>query len=447
MIGVGVAPTLSSVAEQDAPLPPTFDWNLALHDIAVRKGSGGFRAVVTPRALVDPAIWTGPAFHVDGTAGADGNSGLGSEDGDFTNAKRTLHSAFVAGNATGAPYRVLVKPGQYSESAFTRNGNDEPSQPVAIIGWQGVVHYRTGPFSVNWTNQGATASAGVTSMNRVFRTDILTEHGHYTELARVDDTAACAATANSWCTVGSTIHVNIGKTPASSDIAIIRNFHGARFLSHNRDLYLENLQCEGGITGTLHCDPVAQRNIVGVNCSFRYASPSNAGAPLDAVRIRRTNGLCAFFACDASAGGKDGWNFHEDGTAGMHVLLQDCTGLANGWGSAESCNGFTTHNAVRAIVLGGHFGFSRNGTEVHCIQQTETWLAGTRVTARDIDGTSTAFKCSNTARMWLQETIADADGSDINLAIEANGGTVFTRGHVTLSGGVESSGGGSVSPF
>jgi hypothetical protein len=447
MIGVGVAPTLSAAVEQAVTMPLNLAWNQSLHAVTVRKGPAGFRAAVTPRALVDPAIWTGPAYHVDGVSGADGNSGLGAEDGDFGTAKRTLHSAFVAGNATGAPYRVLVKPGQYSEAAFTRNGNDEPSQPVAIIGWQGVVQYRTGPFTVNWTAQSGTSSANVTAMNRVFRTDILTEHGHYTELVRVADTAACAATANSWCTSGSTIHVNIGKTPDPADIAIIRNFHGARFLTHNRDLYLENLHCEGGITGTLHCDAIAERNVVGVNCSFRYSSPSNVGAPLDAVRIRRTNGLCAFFDCDASAGAKDGWNFHEDGTAGLHVLLQDCTGLANGWGSATSCNGFTTHNGARAIVLGGHFGLSRNGTEVHCIEQTETWLAGARATARDIDGTSVAFKCSNSAKMWLQETIADAAGSAVNLAIEANGGTVFTRGHVTLAGDVETSGGGSVTPY
>ncbi|MCC5973626.1 MAG: hypothetical protein JJT81_06195 [Rubellimicrobium sp.] len=447
MLGLGVGPTFPTPAERDLPLPAGFDWNTSLHPVAPGQGPGGRTARLVPRALVSAAIWSGPAFHVDGATGNDANSGLGAGDGDFSAAKRTLHSAFVAGNATGAAYRVLVRAGQYSESAFTRNGQDEPAQPVAIIGWDGPVHYRTGPFALTWTSQGGTYSAATSSTNRVFRTDQTTEHGLYVELLRVADPVACAATSDSWCTAGSTVHVNIGKIPDPADIAVIRNFHGARFMTHTGDLYLENIHCEGGITGALHCDPVATRNIVGVNCSFRYSSPSNAGAPLDAVRIRRTNGLCAFLGSDASGGAKDGWNFHEDGVAGLHVLLEGCRGVANGWGVATSCNGFTTHNGVRAIVLDGDFGWSRNGTEVHCIQTTETWLAGSRVTARDIDGSSTAFKCSNSAKMWLQDTFADADGSAVNLAIEANGGSVFTRGHVSVSGGVEASGGGSVTPF
>ncbi|KKL85905.1 hypothetical protein LCGC14_1950080 [marine sediment metagenome] len=63
------------------------------------------------------------------------------EDGDFANVKRTIHAAFVAGNATGAAYRVLVMAGEYAEGAFTRNGNDEPNQLVAVIGWGGALRY------------------------------------------------------------------------------------------------------------------------------------------------------------------------------------------------------------------------------------------------------------------------------------------------------------------
>ena len=83
---------------------------------------------------------------------------LGAADGDFAHAKRTIWAAFVAGNSTAAPYRVIVKPGLYAESDFTRNGNDEPSQPVAVIGWGGEVRYRTGPWQVSWRDQGGTFS-------------------------------------------------------------------------------------------------------------------------------------------------------------------------------------------------------------------------------------------------------------------------------------------------
>ncbi len=66
----------------------------------------------------------------------------------------------------------------------------------------------------------------------------------------------------------------------------------------------------------------------------------------------------AFFDCDASGGAKDGWNFHEDGYPQMNVLLVNCTGFRNGALGATSVNAFTTHDGVRAAVLGGQFGFS-----------------------------------------------------------------------------------------
>ena len=447
MLGVSVGVQPGFGLRRGVDLPPGFGWDAVRFPLPVHRVGARYGVGLQPRDLVDPAIWSGPAFHVDGVAGDDANSGLGAQDGDFSAAKRTIHAAFVAGNATGAAYRVLVQAGTYSESAFTRNGNDEPSQPVAIIGWGGPVRYRTGPFSVAWSDAGGTFSAGVSSVKRAFRTDVLTPEGLYTELVEVPDVATCAATPDSWVDDAGTVHVNIGGAPGAEDIALMRSFHGARFLTHDRDIYLENIHTEGGITGALHFDAVATRNIVGVECSFRYSAPSNPSSPLDAARVRRTDGLIAMFRCDASLGAKDGWSFHEDGVAGMHVLLVDCSGHRNGVGQATSCNAFTTHDAARAVVLNGDFGLSRNGTEVHCIQSTQTWLAGTRAVARDVDGTSVAFKCSNPSFMWLQDCLADADGSVENYALEANAGTVFTRGFTVVNGSVVTSLGGSVTPF
>jgi hypothetical protein len=353
----------------------------------------------------------------------------------------------VAGNATGAPYRVIVKAGEYEESAFTRNGNDEPDQAVAILGWGGPVRYRTGPFVVNWSDAGGSYTASVSVVKRVFRTDVLSPEGNYTELVKAVDLVSCKATLGTWFLDGGTVHVNIGSQPANDGIALIRSFHGARFMTHTSDMYLEDIHCEGGITGALHFDPVSTRNIVGVNCSFKYSAPSNSNVPLDAVRIRRTDGLVAFFNCDASMGAKDGWSFHEDGNSGLHVLLQNCSGLRNGIDPATSCNAFTSHDSIRSIVLGGTFGLSRNGTEVHCIQSTQSWLVGVSATARDVDGTSVAFKCSNQASMWLQNTTADAAGAAMNYAIEANAGAVFTRFHTDIAGTYITFVGGTISAF
>jgi hypothetical protein len=448
MIGsrIGVA---SGQALRLPPIPPAgLGWTGPA--LRLQWSSGGWRPILQARQLVSPAIWTGAAIHVDGVAGVDTNTGLGATDGDFTAAKRTIHAAFSAGNATGAPYRVIIKPGTFENTSFTNNGAVEPNQPVAIIGWNGRVDYRAGPRTQSWTlDQGTTYFATITSVLRVFRTDILTSEGLYTELAAVADLASCRATVGTFFRgANDAIHVNIGKVPASTDIVPIRAFHGARFLTHTGDLYLENIHCQGGISGALHCDAISTRTIVGVNCSFRYSSPSTAAiVPLDAVQIRRVNGLVAFFDSDASCGAKDGWNFHDDGNPTMRVLLVNCTGFRNGALGATSCNGFTTHDGVVSAVLGGAFGQSFNGTEVHCIENTKTWIVGASATARDMDGSSTAFKCSNSSVMWLEGTTADAAGGSVNLAIEANGGQVMKRGHRSIAGQELVSDGGSISPF
>jgi predicted RecA/RadA family phage recombinase len=418
-------------------LPAGLGWTRAPVE-ATRSGSG-YEVNLSPRALVDPAIWTGAAIHVDGVAGLDTNSGLGSVDGDFSAAKRTIHAAFTAGNATGAPYRVIVKPGNFENSAFTNNGTVEPTRPVAIIGWNGRVNYRAGLRTQSWTlDQGTTYTATITSVMRLLRADVLTPEGLYTELTLAASLAACRATIGTWFKdVGDVLYVNLGKVVTTTDVVVIRGFHGARFLTHASDLYLENLDIEGGITGALHCDAIATRTIVGVNCTFRYSSPSTSGpVPLDAVQIRRTNGLVAFFDCDASSGAKDGWNFHADGTSGMHALLVNCTGWRNGAMAGPSNNAVTSHDDVIMAVIGGRFGLSRNGTDIHCIEDTKTFIIGVEVIARDPDGTCTAFKCSNNGRMWLQDTVADAAGGlTANYGIEANdGGIVWRRGHWNRAG-------------
>jgi len=454
-VGSAVGETLGrvrlngGVVSDDIQAPAGLGWTQT--PFVARRTPTGFDVSLTPRNLVNPAIWTGAAIHVDPVSGADGNSGLGAADGDFTNAKRNIHAAITAGNATGAPYRVILKPGTYENSSFSNNGTVEPNRPLAILAHGGRANYRAGPRSQAWTlDTGTTYNATITAVTRLFRADVLTAEGLYTELVPAVDLASCRATPGTWFKgAADLISVNLGKVITSTDVVIIRAFHGARFLTHAADLYLENLDLEGGITGSLHCDAIASRNIVGVSCTFRYSAPSaGSPVPLDAVQIRRTAGLVAFFDCDASAGAKDGWNFHADGTSGMHVLLVRCTGWRNGALGATSVNTFTTHDDVVMAMIGGRGGLSKNGSELHCIEDTRTWCLGTELIAADVDGTSTAFKVSNNGRLWLEGTIGDATGAAANFAVEANdGGTVYRRGHLSRAGSELASNGGVILDF
>ncbi len=453
LLGAPRSKIVAAAALAGKKTPTALGWDNDRFPIIAGKADGKYGVILNPRELVNPAIWTGPAYHVDGTLGNDANTGLGAFEGDFRQAKRTIHSAFTAGNATGAPYRVICKPGIINNNAFSNNGAVEPNQHVAIIGWGGKIEYKTWPQSVTWTlDSGTTYVTNLSSVNRVFRTDQLTPKGNFTELTHAASLADCRLTVGTWWKDGSNNnYVNIGSVPGTGTIALVRNFNGARFLTHTGDLYLENVVCEGGITGALHCDAIATRSIVGVDCAFRYSSPSTVGSPLDAVQIRRTNGLVAFFNCDASGGAKDGWNFHSDANPTMFALLVNCTGFDNGCSNgliaATSCNAITGHDDVIVAVVGGDFGYSKNGTEVHFIETSKVWLLGSTVTARDVDGESTAYKASNSVQMWLEDTTADAAGAATNYAIDANGGTVLKRNHTNVAGTETTSAGGSIGTF
>jgi hypothetical protein len=85
---------------------------------------------------------------------------------------------------------------------------------------------------------------------------------------------------------------------------------------------------------------------------------------------------------------------------------------------------------------------------VHLIQNARAWVLGAIATARDPDGSCVSFKSSNTTTLWLENTQADAAGGAVsNLDIEANGGTVFVRNHVAISGTNSAYSGGSITAF
>ncbi len=182
MIGVKVGAVSGRLPRRVPVPPPGLGWTGP--SLALVPQGGGWRTGFNPRGLVDPAIWTGAAIHVDGVSGSDSNSGLGVPDGTFGQAKKTLHAAFAAGNATGAPYRVIVKSGQFAGSAFTNNGAVEPNRACALIGWDGPVRYRAGNWTQTWLlDQGTTHTATVTSVMRVFPDGPAHPGGLYTELA------------------------------------------------------------------------------------------------------------------------------------------------------------------------------------------------------------------------------------------------------------------------
>jgi hypothetical protein len=62
---------------------------------------------------------------------------------------------------------------------------------LAVIGWNGRVDYSAGAWTQSWALlSGTTYVATITSVMRVYRTDLLTPEGLYIELGLAADLAA-----------------------------------------------------------------------------------------------------------------------------------------------------------------------------------------------------------------------------------------------------------------
>ncbi|SDE46742.1 hypothetical protein SAMN04488105_10417 [Salipiger thiooxidans] len=448
-----------ALAGRDAFEPPAgLGWTATDTVYAALVGST-WLCSVNPRTLVAMAIWSGNVFYVDPEEGDDSNDGVGDYWGDYSSAKRNLHAAITAGNATGSAYIIKVKGGESpGETWATNNGAVEPTQHMAII-CDAPMYYRVGSWTNTWTlDSGTCYYTTATSIGRVLRTDKRDARGHYIDLEHQQDNgetdaeALAAVRANPdntfWRDLANNrVYVNIGREPGNRHIALLRNVRGLEFDSSTPgDIYIEGMHTEGGIDGAFAVTGTGTRNIVAVNCSFLYQG--HRTQIRNAVSVTQTEGLVAMFGVDGSKGQKDGFGYHSDAGAGLSVLHVNCISADNGRLDETSINGFTTHDTVKSIDIGGRYGWGINGTEVHCIEQTLSWFLGTRATARDPDGTCGAFKCSEDAVMYLEETFADAAGGGTNnFAIEANGGTVLKRNHTNLAGTEEVSGAGSIGTF
>ncbi len=144
-----------------------------------------------------------------------------------------------------------------------RHRRAEP--PVAILGWNGLVNYRSGLRSQVWTlDQGTTYTATITSVMRLFRADVLTEEGLYIELVLAASLVACRSTVGTWFKdTGDVLYVNLGKVVSSTDVVVIRGFHGGTVPDPCGRPLSREPRHRGRDTGALHCDAVATRAIIG----------------------------------------------------------------------------------------------------------------------------------------------------------------------------------------
>ena len=426
--------------------PPTgFPFRFDLCPLTISALPGGYHVTVNPRGLIPAGVWSAQPYHVM-VGGNDNLSGLGAYEGDFTNALGTIKKAVELANAANVPARIIVKAGDYRrDRSMGGTGNIVPTVDIAFIAWGGRVV--TGPWDdLTYTSVGGGVySAARSNVLRVFDIATVDANGDYAELTKVTDQATCAATPGSWAQVSSTLYVNrldgAVVTNANTRALILAN--GAYFNATSKAVYMEGIDVEGGSAGGIYATSTTG-NFVAVNCTSKYAG--TVGTPVDQFRMLNISGVVLLKDCVGARGRKDALNFTRDsGTARtMFVLTIDCVGRDCGSADTNSCNGWTLHQDIVGIDIGGRYNNCRGGT-VRNINQTRAWMVGATIYGDTSDGdiSATEVRLDNSAMIWLERCDIEATTNALSATDTTS---IFTR-DCTIDGAQVTSGSGVIAAF
>ena len=251
-------------------------------------------------------------------------------------------------------------------------------------------------------------------------------------------TAAIAnVTPNSWALVAGTIYIHRfdGSAVLNTNTRVFRSTGGPSIYLNNAtqtSLFVggatagDGFDVEGGSDGlktNFNTYVATKKAIVVENASLKYAGGvvTTAG---NAVSIHSFNGIAAFFNVRGDASAADAFNAHNDltltgGTAAVAFLTVNTSGANNGRGTNQSNNGWTIHEDVKGIDLGGYY-VGNNGGTVRDINASEALIAGTFVVNDNGDLANggiqppTAVRADDTAQIWgyeVQQTMPAASYS------------------------------------
>lgn len=189
--------------------------------------------------------------------------------------------------------------------------------------------------------------------------------------------------------------------------------------SNTNSMLLVNLDLEGGRFGAVYEANAGRREgeFVAVGCTFRYELGGTFDTPVTWSTTSNKNfKILAFFNCDASRNSKDSFSISKTTGQDPALLTVNCTARDNGLLTEEyatgvkpsSCNGFTLHQGVSGLDIGGVYTGSA-GTNVAIVDDgTMAWCFGTTSGGSDgdlVNGktiTYGGFSSSGTGtNMWL----------------------------------------------
>jgi len=367
--------------------PAGFVMPSQLSGLKVYSRGNRFHTNITPESLIDTTAYV-QTYYVDSVGGNDANSGL-----TWALRKKTIGNAARAASASGIASRILVDGSAALPYYRQRSLNDDNIARVSAVPLLiEAINARvvTGPFdNLTWTKTGGatyTYQAAFAFAIAARNTVVLDKNGMHTRYAWVASSAAVDTTEGSWYTDGTTVWIH----PHNHDEPDIFN---ARVDSQsisaswncNQNLILRGFDFEGGIEGAANIKGGSTNIIITDDCSFRYAWGSNIGngGTTYATGIRVSScGLYAAFDCRADRNSRDGFGFVADAGPIPGGLLVNCRGWYNGDGASQSNNGYTSHEGVKSISIGGDWRYNYGTGSGHVNDNTQAWAVG------DVSGAS-----------------------------------------------------------
>jgi len=364
-------------------------------------------------------------------------------------AKKSIHACVTLGNASGAPFKVIVAAGSYPRANNISNGNSVfPTQDCFFVASAGRVVTGTWDDFANLTADATytnTYSVATSNINRVVDRLASDRYGNMLDLMNVSSPAICNRTPNSWHYDGTKLYINRadGVLVTNANTRYYRSSTGNAKITANINIGFSVADAssmwafEGGNTSAClnYSAPslASSFKIVLANkCTFQYAGGVNdTGAA--GVKIDNLHGVAAFFECEADANYSDGFNIHRSSVTGAksHMVTVNCTAYDNGRAPSTSNNGWTSHEDCVGLDVAGIYRNNRGGT-FRSINTTLSWFVNPIV--RDDQGDLTqggaqwpaAWVANDTAKYWIDSPVYDmpATGMVYNASATA---TIYYR--------------------
>jgi len=432
------------VGPVDITPPSGFGWDFTANPLTVTKQtSGTFTTALDPKSKVNSAIFSGPEYYV---VLGNANTGDGLTEatavGSIAVALNKLNT-----NASATGGRIRIKGGVGNNLYDLMNGVSDsgaanglagirPTKHTGFIGY-GSARPVTGPvrLALTYTSQGD--GSYTASRNNVARVlDLLNTNaaGDFLDIVERADEATVVSSNGFFVTSGTDTNPNRlrikrpdGAPVTDTNTQVILLTDAMNIGGNNVDIYVENMELRGGITGGFNANTGGTRNMVLVDVASKYSGKQGVGG--NAFAFSTITGFVGLWRCEGVRSAQDAIST----TGTFSILTVDCKGRDCGMAGSTSNNGLTQHISMIGIDLNGEY-FRNSGGNLRNIGDTQVWALGTyahddrgdKIFGGPLDPCD--FNLGGNAKGWFHDI--RAAGSTISLATDAS--TVTNLRNATL---------------